>query len=106
MKIKFSYIEVTSEKLRYIGVRSHKIRATFYTENSLRKLLFKTKDLLTTGGRNYIVHEIDSSDWKTVHFGELKRFLKWRSDKLQNPLKNCDFENHGITKNIWEADSN
>ena len=75
MKINFPYIELTSEKLRCM-LRSHKIRSTFYTENILRKLLFKTKDLLTTGGKNYIVHKIDSSDWKTVYFDESKRFLK------------------------------
>ena len=43
MSINLPYVEGTSEKLRRI-FRSHKIRSTFYTENTLRKLLCKPKD--------------------------------------------------------------
>ena len=41
------YVEGTSEKLRRI-LRSHKIRSTFYTEMTLRKLLCKPKDRVAT----------------------------------------------------------
>ena len=37
------YIEGTSEKLQRIP-RSHRIRSTFYTENTLRKLFCKPKN--------------------------------------------------------------
>ena len=40
MSINLSYVESTSEKLRRI-LRSHKIRSTFCTENTLCKLLCK-----------------------------------------------------------------
>ena len=43
MTINLPYVEGTSEKLRRI-LRSHKIRSTFYTESTLRKLLCKPKD--------------------------------------------------------------
>ena len=43
ISINLPYVEGTSEKLRRI-LRSHKIRSTFYTENTLRKLLCKPKD--------------------------------------------------------------
>ena len=43
MSINLPYVEGTSEKLRRI-LRSHKIRSTFYTENTLCKLLCKPKD--------------------------------------------------------------
>ena len=43
MSINLPYVEGTSEKLRRI-LRSYKIRSTFYTENTLRKLLCKPKD--------------------------------------------------------------
>ena len=43
MSINLPYVEGTSEKLRRI-LRSHKIRSTFYTEMTLRKLLCKPKD--------------------------------------------------------------
>ena len=38
MSINLPYVEATSEKLRRT-LRSHKIRSTFYTESTLRKLL-------------------------------------------------------------------
>ena len=47
MSINLPYVEGTSEKLRRI-LRSHKIRSTFYTENTLRKLLCKPKDQVAT----------------------------------------------------------
>ena len=43
MTINLPYVEVTSEKLQHI-LRSHKIRSTFFTENTLLKLFCKPKD--------------------------------------------------------------
>ena len=47
MSINLPYVENTSEKLRRL-LGSHKIRSTFYTENTLRKLLCKPKDRVAT----------------------------------------------------------
>ena len=47
VSINLMYVEGTSEKLQRI-FRSHKIRSTFCTENTLRKLLCKTKDRVAT----------------------------------------------------------
>ena len=57
MSINLPYVEGTSEKLRRI-LRSHKIRSTFYTENTLRKLFCKPKDRVATEDKNNIVYEI------------------------------------------------
>ena len=43
ISINLPYVEGTSEKVRPI-LRSHKIRSTFYTEMTLRKLLCKLKN--------------------------------------------------------------
>ena len=43
MSLNLPYVEGTSEKLQRI-LRSHKTRSTFYIENTLRKLLCKSKD--------------------------------------------------------------
>ena len=43
MGINLPYVEDNGEKLRRIFM-SHKIRSTFYTEKTLRKLLCKPKD--------------------------------------------------------------
>ena len=80
MSINLPYVEGTSEKLRRI-LRSHKIRSTFYTENTLRKLLCKPKDRVATEDKNNIVYEIDCSNCQAVYFGECKRCLKLRSDE-------------------------
>ena len=54
------------------------IRSTFYTENTLRKLLCKPKDRVATEDKNNIVYEIDCSNSEAVYFGESKRSLKSR----------------------------
>ena len=61
MSINLPYVEGTSEKLRRI-LRSHKIKSTFYTKNTLRKLLCKPKDRVATADKNNIVYEIDCSN--------------------------------------------
>ena len=47
MSINLPYLEGTSEKLQPI-LRSHKIRLTSYTENTLHKLFCKPKDPVAT----------------------------------------------------------
>ena len=77
MSINLPYLEGTSEKLQHI-LRSHKIRSTFYTENTLCKLLCKPKDRVATEDKNNIVYEIDCSNCEAVYFGESKQSLKSR----------------------------
>ena len=64
MSINLPYFEGTSEKLRRI-LRSHKIRFIFYTENTLRKLLCKLEDQVSTEDKNNIVYEINSNEAAT-----------------------------------------
>ena len=99
------YVEGTSEKLRRI-LRSYKIRSTFYTENTLRKLLCKPKDRVATEDKNNIVYEIDCSNCEAVYFGESKRSLKWRSDEHKRSVRNCDCDKNEIAQHCWEADHN
>ena len=47
VSINLFYVEGTSEKLRLI-LRTHKMISTFYTENTLLKLLYKSRDLVAT----------------------------------------------------------
>ena len=58
MSINLPYVEGISEKLQRI-LKFHKIRPTFYTEGTLRKLLSKPKDQVATEYKNNIVYEID-----------------------------------------------
>ena len=49
--------ERTSEKLQRI-LRSHEIKSTFYTESTMRKVLCKSKDRLSTENKNNIVYQM------------------------------------------------
>ena len=69
MSINLSYIENICEKLRGI-LRSHKIRSTLYSENTLHKLLGKPKDRVTIEDNNKIVYENDGINCVAVYFGE------------------------------------
>ena len=102
MSINLPYVEGTSEKLTRI-LRSHK---TFYTENTLHKLLCKPKYRVATEDKNNIVYEIDCSNCEAVFFGESKRSLKSRSDEHKRSVRNCDCDKNEIAKHCWEADHN
>ena len=103
--INLAYVESTSEKLRRI-FRSHKIRSTFYTEMTLRKLLCKPKDRVATEDKNNIAYEIDCSNCQAVYFGDSKRSVKSRSDEHKRSVRNCDCDKNEIAKHCWEADHN
>ena len=66
MSINLPYVEGIREKLRRI-LRSHKVRSTFYTENTLRKLLSNRKHRVATQDKNNIIYEIDCSNCEEVY---------------------------------------
>ena len=105
MSINLPCVESTSEKLWDI-LRLHKVRAIFYTEKTLRKLLCKPKDRVATEGKNNIVYEIDCSNCEAVYFGESKWSLISRSDKHKRSVRNCDCDKNEIAKHCWETDPN
>ena len=57
MIINLLYGKGTSGKLWCI-LESHKIKSTFYIENTLRKLLYKPKALVATEDKNSIIYEM------------------------------------------------
>ena len=79
-------------------LRSHKIRSTFYTEITLRKLLCKQKYRVATEDKNNIVYKIDYSKCQVVYFGESKRSLKLRSNEHKRSVRNCDCDKNEIAK--------
>ena len=105
ISINLLHVEGTSEKLQGI-LRSHRTRSTFYTENTLHKLLCKPKDRVATEDKNNIVYEIDCSNCQAVYFGESKRSLKSCSDEHKRSVRNCDYDKNEIDKHSWEADHN
>ena len=102
MSIKLPFDESTSEKLCLI-LRSHKIRSTFYTENTFHDSLYKSKDRIATEDKNNIVYQIDCSNCEAVFFGESKRSLKLRSDKPKRSVRDCECYKNQTAKHCWEA---
>ena len=99
MDINLPCVESTSEKLRRM-LRSQKIRSTFYTEKTLRKLLCEPKDRVATDDKS----DIGCSNCEAAYFGESKRSLKSRSEKHKRSVSNRDCDKNGIAKHCWEAD--
>ena len=99
------YIEGTSKKLQRI-LRSHKIGSTFYTENTLHKLLCNPKERAATEDKSNFVYEINFSNCEAVYFGESKRSLKSCSDERERSVRNCDCHKNEIAKNYWEGNRN
>ena len=100
ISVNLPYVEGTSEKLRCI-LTSHKIRSTFYTEMTLRKLLCKLRDPIATEDKNNIAYDIDCSNCQAVYFGESKQSLKSRSDEHKRSVRNCDSDKNEIAKHCW-----
>ena len=105
MSINLPYVEGTSEKLWRI-LRSHKIRSTFYTENTLCKLPCKPEDRVATEDKNNIVYQIDCSNCEAVYFNESKQSLKLCLDEHKRSVRNCDSDKNEIAKYCWEANHN
>ena len=83
-------------------LRSHNIRSTFYTEKTLRKLLWNPKDRVAAEDKNNIVYEIACSNCEGK--GEAKRSLKSRSDEDKRSVRNCHCDKNEIAKQCWETD--
>ena len=98
-------VEGVSEKLRRI-LTFHKIRSTFYTKSTLRKLLFKSKDRDPTENKNNIVYKIGCSTRKAVQCGESKQSLKSRLDEHKRSVRISDCEKNKIAKHCWKVDYN
>ena len=99
------YVVGTSEKLRRI-LRSHKVRSTFHTGNTLCKLICQPKDQVATESKNNITSETDCSNCEAVYFGESKWSLKSRSDECKRSIRNWNCEKNKIAKHNWETDDN
>ena len=95
IRISIIYVEGTSEKLRCI-LRSHELRSTFYTKNTLRKLF--CKDRVATEDKNNIAYQIG--------LGDSKRSLKLHSDEHKISVRNSDCDKNETAKHSWETDHN
>ena len=87
LSINLPYVEGTSGKLRRI-LRSHKIRSTFYSENTCKS------------------NCKPNCNSEEIYFGVSKGSLKLRSGELKRSVENCDWEKRETSKHCWEAGHN
>ena len=69
--INLPYIQGLSEQLKR-AFNKHNIKATFYTETTLRSLLSKPKDHIPKDDRNNAVYQLNCKDCEAVYVGETK----------------------------------
>ena len=101
--INLPYVRNTSEALRRI-FKDHNIRCTFYTSETLRKLISHPKDRVPTEKRNNVVYQINCQDCSAAYIGETKRSFNQRSKEHQRAVTNCDTEKNEIAKHCWDKD--
>ena len=97
MSMNLPYIEGTSEEVRRI-LRSHKVRSTFYTENTLRKLLCKPKMEQLQKMKAILFMKLSVVTTKQSTLNNLKRSFKLRSAENKISAQNCDCDNNEIAK--------
>ena len=68
-------------------VKTHKIRSTFYTGSTLRKLFYKPKHWVTTEDKN-VFYENNSSNCESVYFGDLTKYLLGIAIVIRMKLQN------------------
>ena len=73
-----------------------KKRCTFYTSETLRKLISYPKDRVPTEKRNNVVYQINCQDCSAAYIGETKRSFNQRSKEHQRAITNCDTEKNEI----------
>ena len=73
------------QKLWHI-LKSHKLRSTFYTENTLYYLLCNQNDWVGIEDKNNTVFEIEDNNYKAVYFNESKWSLELGSRKICKKL--------------------
>ena len=105
MSINLPHVKGTRKNLWRMLI-NEKIRSTFYTESTLRKLLCKPEGKVATEDKKKIVYEIDFSYRKAVYFGEHKRSQKICHNEPKRSVRNCDCEKNKFVKYCWEADHN
>ena len=91
--INLIYIQGVSEQLKRT-LNKHNIKATFYTQTTLRNLSSKPKDPMPQEDRNNAVYQLNSKDCEAVYVGETKRTLSIRAEEHITAIKSASKRSH------------
>ena len=83
--INLPYIQRVSESLKRT-LNKHNIKATFYTQTTLRSLLLKPKDPIPKEDRNNAVYQLNCKDCEAVYVGETTEHKSWRTQPSSSLL--------------------
>ena len=95
--INLPYIQGLSEQLKR-ALNKHNIKATFYTQTTLRSLLSKPKDRIPKEDRNNAVYQLNCKDCEAVYVGETKRTL---NIEHITAIKSASKKSH-TTEHCWK----
>ena len=89
-----------SEQLKR-ALNKHNIKATFYTQTTLRSLLPKPKDPIPKEDRNNAVYQLNCKDCEAVYVGETKRTLNIRAEEHITAIKSASKKSH-TAEHCWK----
>ena len=98
--INLPYIQGISEQLKR-ALNKHNIKATFYTQTTLRSLLTKSKDPIPKEDRNNVVYQLNCKDCEAVYVGETKRTLNVRAEEHITAIKSASKRSH-TAEHCWK----
>ena len=98
--INLPYIQGLSEQLKR-ALNKHNIKATFYTQTTLRSLLSKPKDPIPKEDRNNAIYQLDCKDCEAVYVGETKRTLNIRDEEHITAIKSASKKSH-TAEHCWK----
>ena len=98
--INLPYIQGLSEQLKP-ALNKHNIKATFYTQTTLRSLLSKPKDPIPKEDRNNAVYQLNCKDCEAVYVGETKRTLNIRAEEHITAIKTASKKSH-TAEHCWK----
>ena len=98
--INLPYIQELSEQLKR-ALNKHNIKATFYTQTTLRSLLSKLKDPIPKEDRNNGAYQLNCKDCEAVYVGETKRTLNIRAEEHITAIKSENKKSH-TAEHCWK----
>ena len=81
----------------------HNIKATFYTQTTLRSLLSKPKDPILKEDRNNAVYQLNCKDCEAIYVGETKRRLNIRPEEHITAIKSVG-KRSPTAEHCWKYD--
>ena len=98
--INLPYIQGVSEQLKR-ALNKQNIKATFYTQTTIRSQLSKPKDPTPKEDRNNAIYQLNCNDCEAVYVGERKRTFNIRAEEHITAIKSASKRSHAA-EHCWK----